>query len=82
MALLDADLNQVRRARVAQQLSDMMRHAAELFAEQRSSALVELRDAGWSLADMRAEFGIARARLSQLINREEYRSSRRGRGKT
>lgn len=82
IAQLEADHNYVRKARTSEALSNMMRTAAEQFAEQRSAALVELRDEGWSLADMKVEFGIARARLSQLINREDYRRSRKERGRT
>lgn len=81
IALLAADTNPVRRARVANLLSDRMRKAAEQFAEVRSGALVELRDDGWSLADMKAEFGIARARLSQIVNRETYRQARKEQGR-
>lgn len=82
IALLEADTNLVRRARNADALSEFIRVAAEQFAEQRSGALVELRDNGWSLSDLSAEFGIARSRLSQLINRESYREGRRRQGRT
>lgn len=71
------DKNAVRRARSAGQLADFLRTMSGEFGDVRTEALTELRDAGWSLADMSVEFGIARARLSQIINRETYREYRR-----
>lgn len=79
---LNADDDPIRRAKVAIELTNIARTAQEQFAEERSSALVELRDAGWSLGDMKVEFGLARARLSQIVNRDTYRDSRKERGKT
>lgn len=79
IALLERDPHQVRRAKNAEKLANLARDAMERFGEQRSAALTQLRDDGWSLADMREEFGIARARLSQLINRDSYRQGRKER---
>lgn len=76
---LEDDLDQVRRARTAETMIDLLRQAAREVGDQRTAALMGLRDEGWSLADMKAEFGIARARLSQIINRDDYRAQRRAR---
>lgn len=76
---LERDTDQVRRARTAEQVIDLLRQTAKEVGDQRTAALMALRDEGWSLADMKEEFGIARARLSQVINREEYRAQRKAR---
>ena len=74
---LAAEKNPIRRAQAAGIIAERLRSESARFGEVRTEALIELRESGWSLADMSAEFGIARARLSQIINRSEYRQYRR-----
>ena len=59
-------------------LAERCRGAQYEFGERRTEALISLReDEDWSLADMKAEFGISRARLSAMINREDRADRRR-----
>jgi hypothetical protein len=74
---LEAEPNPVKRARFAESLALMCRNASGEFGALRTGALAELREQGWSLSDMSKEFGIARARLSQIINRDDYKEYRR-----
>jgi AraC-like DNA-binding protein len=64
-------------AKTSKQLAEMCRRAQYKFGACRTNALSNLRDEGWSLADMSQEFGISRARLSAMINREERRDLRK-----
>jgi len=77
---LERGKDPVGRAKAAQELALLCRDAAGTFGNVRTEALAELREAGWSLADMANEFGIARARLSQIINREDYKQYRKSSG--
>jgi hypothetical protein len=57
------------RAKASEDTIRVLREGLELLGAVRTDALIEMRGEGWSLADMREEFGISRARLSQIINR-------------
>lgn len=77
LTALDNESQLVLKARVAKMLAERCRGAQYEFGERRTEALIALREEeDWSLADMKAEFGISRARLSAMINREE-RAERR-----
>jgi hypothetical protein len=78
---LEWERDPLLRARVAHELAERMRLAQEEFGDQRTAAFWQLRDEGWSLADMKEEFGIARARAAQIINRDSYKDAKRAKKK-
>lgn len=78
---LEQERDPFTRARVAMSLVERMRRAQEEFGDQRTVAFLILREEyDCSLADLSREFGIARARAAQIINRDAYKVRRRLRG--
>lgn len=73
VACLADDDDQVRRAKVAQQLALRARSAMAEFGQERTHALRRLRAGGLSLADMSKLFGVTRMALSDAINRDTAR---------
>jgi len=54
------------RARVGKAAAEDARADQSEFADQRSAAIIELREEGWSLTDLSKELQIARARIAQI----------------
>lgn len=71
---LEAEPDPWVRERTARDLAEYMRQAQELFADQRTAAFLIFREEyDYSLADLKAEFGLSRPRAAQIINRDAYK---------
>jgi len=68
------DRDAVLRAAASIGVDEVLRRAMFRLADLRADAFVQLRKDGWSLSEMAEEFGISRARCSQIIERFGDRS--------
>jgi hypothetical protein len=83
LSKLAANPDHHRRAHDAAALIEACRVAQEQFGAERTAAFDALRDDGWSLGDLAAEFGMTRSRVAQIACRDRYKQgvSRGGGGR-